>query len=112
MQKPKKKAKAKGAAAKAVEVPRDSFFRTFFRNLGAEFDVPTDVEDEEDSDDDEEEGDKMEALLDGDVEIAEALRDTIIPHAVRFYTHEAGDEEDSDDEDSDDEEEDDSEEEE
>ena len=41
LQKPKKK-KSKGAA-KPVEVPRASFFRTFFRNLGAGFDEPTDV---------------------------------------------------------------------
>jgi nucleosome assembly protein 1-like 1 len=108
LQKPKKK-KSKGAA-KPVEVPRASFFRTFFRNLGAGFDEPTDVEDEEDSDDDEERG--MEQLLDADVEIAEALRDTILPHAVRFYTHEAGNDEDEDEDDEDeDEDEDDSEEE-
>jgi len=90
----KKKAKAKG---KAKEVARPSFFR-FFKSLGPQFDMPTDVEDEEDEDDEEEEiEDKLERLMDEDGEAAEGLRDSVIPHAVRYFTHEAGEDEESDD---------------
>jgi nucleosome assembly protein 1-like 1 len=100
----KKKAKAK---AKAKEVARASFFR-FFRDLGPQFDIPSDVEDEDsDEDDEEEDEDKLERLMDEDGDAAEGLRDNIIPHAVRYYTHEAGAEIESDDEDEDDDDEDD-----
>jgi nucleosome assembly protein 1-like 1 len=100
----KKKAKAKAAADKFVA--RASFFR-YFKSLGDGFEIPTDVEsddeDEEESDDEdsqEEAEDKMDRLLNEDGDNAETLRDTIIPHAVRYYTHEAGsDDEDEDDDD-------------
>jgi nucleosome assembly protein 1-like 1 len=72
----KKKAKAKN---KVEEVPRPSFFRHFFKNLGPDAELPTDLEDEEDDDDDDEEFDKMEMYIQDDVEYGEALRDQIIP---------------------------------
>merc|ERR1712224_847050 len=81
-----------------------------------EDDLPTDIDDEGDEDDDEME-DKMDMYIQEDYETAEALRDQIIPHAVRYYTGEAvpdddseddEDDEDDDDDDDDDDDEDDS----
>jgi nucleosome assembly protein 1-like 1 len=104
----KKKAKAK---AKMEEKPRASFFRTFFRNLGDEFELPTDEEDEDEEDEDDEDFDLMEMYIQDDVEWSESLRDHIVQHAVRYYTGEAcpagdddDDEDDDEDEDEDDEE--------
>jgi len=100
----KKKAKAKN---KMVESPRPSFFRQFFRNLGEGAELPTDCEKDDEDDDEEEEFDVMDMYIQDDVEIAEALRDHIIPHAVRYYTGEACEQDSDDDEDDEDDEDDD-----
>lgn len=98
----------KGAGRKRTkakrEVPRKSFFRTFFRDLGPDEDVPE--EEMEDLEEDEDAlADLMDDLIDEDYEAALCLREQIIPHAVRWYTGDAC--EDDDDEDDDDDEEDD-----
>eukprot|EP00928_Gymnodinium_smaydae_P029917 TRINITY_DN22392_c0_g1_i1.p1 TRINITY_DN22392_c0_g1~~TRINITY_DN22392_c0_g1_i1.p1 ORF type:complete len:358 (+),score=87.60 TRINITY_DN22392_c0_g1_i1:141-1214(+) len=69
------------------EVSRPSFFRTFFRNLGPDEEFP---EDEWDDDADEERcSHMMECLIDEDYDQGLALRERIIPHAVRWYSGEA-----------------------
>merc|ERR1719473_47254 len=95
------------AKAKVEEVPRPSFFRHFFKNLGEGFELPTDVEDEGEDDDDDEDFDKMDMYIQDDVEYAESLRDQIIPHAVRYYTGEANPDDDEDDDEDDDDDDDD-----
>jgi len=128
-----KKAKGGGAKknkqkAKEKEEPRDSFFRSVFRNLRRDMPMPSDVNLEEaramgmggdDSDDDDEA--MMGLLMENDYEIGCSIRDQLIPFAVRWYTGEAvqddgldddsdeDDEEDFDDEDEDDDDEDESE---
>lgn len=93
-----KKSKDKGrkkTKTRREEVPRPSFFRVFFRNLGPDDEIP-----EEELEEQEEEDDYnalMECLLADDFEQALTLRDSIIPHAVRWYTGEACDEDDEDD---------------
>merc|ERR1712136_455670 len=93
-----KKSKDKGrkkTKTRREEVPRPSFFRVFFRNLGPDDEIP-----EEELEEQEEEDDYnalMECLLADDFEQALTLRDSIIPHAVHWYTGEACDEDDEDD---------------
>lgn len=113
--------KVKGGGAKKAkqkkekEEPRDSIFRHFFRTLKPDMSVPDDVNLDDvggmcDEDDDDE--GIMEMLMDNDHEVGMALRDQIIPFAVRWYTGEAApDDDDDDDEDdeSDDEDDDDEE---
>lgn len=70
---------------KKEEVPRLSFFRTFFRQLGPDQAIP----DEEMDDSDADSVDLMEVLMDEDVEQALHLRGAVIPHAIRWYTGEA-----------------------
>jgi nucleosome assembly protein 1-like 1 len=94
----KKKAKAKAKAE--VVAARASFFRAFFRNLGDDCDLPTDVEDSDSDEEEEDDEDKLERFLDRDTEMAEAIKEHVLPHAVRYFTHEAGDDE-SDEEDED-----------
>lgn len=81
----------RAARARKEEVPRDSFFRTCFRSLGADEDIP-----EEELEDSEPDGgiDLMACLLVEDYQRGMALRDYIIPHAVRWYTGEACDDDD------------------
>lgn len=100
--------KVKGGGAKKAkqkkekEEPRDSVFRHFFRTLKPDMALPDDVNlddmggmcDEED-----EEGGIVEMLMDNDHEVGMALRDQIIPFAVRWYTGEAAPDDDDDDED-------------
>lgn len=94
-----KKQKQKG---KETQEPRDSFFRNVFRNLKAGDPVPDDVNDEEarqmmdDEDDDDE---MMNMLMENDHEIGMAIRDQLIPFAVRWYTGEAAPEQDDDEDD-------------
>jgi len=109
--------KVKGGGAKKAkqkkekEEPRDSFFRLFFRTLKEGDDMPPDImqmmlgerEDDEDEDDDE----LLEEFMDNDHEIGMAVKDQIIPFAVRWFTGEAAPEGDDDDDDEDSEEEDD-----
>merc|ERR1712137_190040 len=112
--------KKKCGGKKKTEVKeevRKSFFRYFFKNLKPGEDLPEDIPDdvmgEDDSDGDP--GQLMEMLMENDHESGMALRDQIIPYAVRWYTGEAvmemdddddEDESEEDDEDDDDEEED------
>lgn len=75
----------RSAKPKREEVPRPSFFRRFFRNLGGDAAIP----EEELEDDEEDSEDLMSYLIDDDVEQARALLDHLIPRAVRWYTGEA-----------------------
>jgi len=128
-----KKAKGGGAKknkqkTKEKEEPRDSFFRSIFRNLRPDMPMPADVNLEEaramgmggdDSDDDDQA--MMGLLMENDYEIGCSIRDQLIPFAVRWYTGEArqedgfgddsdeDDDEDSEDEDDDDDDDDESE---
>lgn len=100
--------KVKGGGAKKAkqkkekEEPRDSIFRHFFRTLKPDMPVPDDVNLDEmggmcDEDDDDE--GIVEMLMENDHEVGMALRDQIIPFAVRWYTGEAAPDDDDDDED-------------
>ncbi len=98
-------AKKKKAATKAE--PRPSFFR-YFRDLDADH-LPSEMEEEDEEDDDEEhdEMDQLQMFMQDDWERAAALKDLIIPRAVRWFTGEAveidyEEEESDDDEDDDD----------
>eukprot|EP00747_Dinoflagellata_sp_TGD_P209495 gnl/TRDRNA2_/TRDRNA2_82887_c0_seq2.p1 gnl/TRDRNA2_/TRDRNA2_82887_c0~~gnl/TRDRNA2_/TRDRNA2_82887_c0_seq2.p1 ORF type:complete len:366 (+),score=147.24 gnl/TRDRNA2_/TRDRNA2_82887_c0_seq2:54-1151(+) len=102
-------AKKAAKKAKGKEEPRDSFFRGFFRKLKAGEALPDDVNLDEarqlvDDDDDDE---LMGLLMENDHEIGAAIRDQLIPFAVRWYTGECAPEDDIDDDDEDDEEDDD-----
>lgn len=66
------------------EVPRASFFRTCFRNLGPDEEIP-----EEELEADDGSADVMDCLVEDDFEQGLALRDHLVPHAVRWYTGEA-----------------------
>jgi len=101
--KTQKKKKCGGKKKTQVtEEIRKSFFRYFFKNLKPGADLPDDIPDDM-MDDDESDGDSgqlMEMLIENDHESGVALRDHIIPFAVRWYTGEAVmDDEDEDDED-------------
>lgn len=113
-----KKGKAKAKATPVEDEPVDCFFRHFFQNRGEDCELPAGYE----LDEDEEEEDAMDTLLEEDHECGEALRLFILPHAIRYFTGEAceeeseeeseeGSEEDEDDEDDDEDDEDDDEEE-
>mmetsp|Transcript_104544 Transcript_104544/g.207602 ORF Transcript_104544/g.207602 Transcript_104544/m.207602 type:complete len:329 (+) Transcript_104544:75-1061(+) len=102
--------KVKGGGAKKAkqkkekEEARPSFFRDFFRQLEADMEPTEDMVEQAksmcefgDEDDDEDELDMdaiIETLMENDYEIGCALRDNIIPFAVRWYTGEARPEED------------------
>lgn len=90
--------KAKSSARRRTrprkeEVWRPSFFRSCFRNLGPDEVVPE--EEIEDSDMDNC-MDLMDCLMEDDFEQGLALRDYIIPHAIRWYTGEACEDEEED----------------
>jgi len=121
----KKKKKTGGGAKKAsqkkeAKEPRSSFFRCFFLSCRKEGGrLPEGIDAEmlamqcmEDEDDEPEEEALLELFMENDHEVGMALRETIIPFAVRWYTGEArgeereeddDDEGDEDDEDDDDE---------
>ena len=109
------KKKSGGGARKkkaAKEEPRPSFFR-FFRTID-EDNLPSELGDYEDEDEDEDEDDMgdhtmdhLQMIMQDDWESAVALKDLIIPRAIRWYTGEAVDEVLDDDEDDDDDDEDD-----
>ncbi|CAK0843406.1 unnamed protein product [Prorocentrum cordatum] len=94
----KEKQKAKGGK----EEPRNSFFRVFFKSFKEDGPVPDDIDleamglGEEDDDDDQQ---IMEMIMDNDHDMGCAVRDNIIPYAVRWYTGEAAPDMDDDDED-------------
>jgi len=106
--------KVKGGGAKKAkqkqekEQARPSFFRLFFRSLAPGMELTSDLIGDEDADDEEVE-EMLEYIMDADHDIGMAIRDQIIPFAVRFYTGEAipegmldGDDEDDEDDDEDD----------
>jgi len=111
-----KKQKKKG---QEKEEPRPSFFRDFFRNLKPGMEMPEDAKAQlagmmDGEDDDPEADEEMLAyIMDNDYEVGCALRDNLIPFAIRWYTGEAApdfergedDDEDSEEEDLDDDEE-------
>jgi nucleosome assembly protein 1-like 1 len=104
--------KAKQANKEKIE-PRSSFFRHFFRNLKEGGPLPDDIDPEEmrgmceDSDDEGDEEQIISFMMENDHEAGCALRDNIIPFAIRWYTGEAAPEEDDDDDEGDEEEDDD-----
>jgi nucleosome assembly protein 1-like 1 len=91
--------KAKQKAAKATEEPRDSIFRHFFRNMEEGMTIPEDVNLEFDEDEVDDEDEVINMMMENDYEIGEAIKDQIIPFAVRWYTGEAAPEDEDDDED-------------
>jgi len=95
-----KKAKQKG---KEKEEPRDSFFRNVFRHLTPDMPVPEDAPRDDDYDEEDDE-DMIDMLMENDYEIGCAIKEQLIPYAVRWYTGEAAPDDYSDDEDEDDEE--------
>jgi len=110
----KNKKKGGGAKKKAQkkekEEPRDSFFRSFFRNLKCDGEIPDDINTAEARDlcEDEDSNEQMMALLmENDYEIGSAIADQIIPFGVRWYTGEASPDDMDDDDDSDDDDDDD-----
>lgn len=100
-------ARKKKSAAK--EEPRPSFFR-FFRTID-EDNLPSELGDYEEEEDEDEMGDQtmdhLQMIMQDDWESAVALKDLIIPRAIRWYTGEAvdvmeGSDEDDDEDDDDD----------
>ncbi|CAK0855945.1 unnamed protein product [Prorocentrum cordatum] len=83
----KEKQKAKGGK----EEPRNSFFRVFFKSLKEDGPVPDDIDLEAMGlgDDDEDYEQVMEMIMGNDHDMGCAVRDNIIPYAVRWYTGEA-----------------------
>lgn len=106
VKKPKGGGAKKAKQRKEKEEPRPSFFRDFFRNLSPEMTLPEDAKEQarilvNEDDEEEEEDDEtlLSYLMDADHEIGIALRDNIIPYAVRWYTGEAAPDMGKDDED-------------
>jgi len=112
--------KVKGGGAKKSkqkkekEQARPSFFRDFLRSLHPGMKLTEDmldqarqICDDEEEDEEEEDGEEIvEMLMENDYEVGCALRDNIVPFAVRWYTGEAApDDDDSEDEEEEDEEE-------
>lgn len=101
------KGKKNNRQSKEKEEPRPSFFRSFFRNMKKGQPLPDDMDAHEiemqmglDESDEELDEDKIaELVMDRDYESAEALRDNVIPFAVRWYTGEAAPADSDDDED-------------
>lgn len=85
--------------------PVSSFFREFMWNLGEEHPTPEDLEggvEAEDSDDeDEDEEEAVARVMEEDYDTAVTIRDHFIQHAMRYYTGEMCEEEDSDEEEED-----------
>jgi len=122
--------KVKGGGAKKAkqkkekEQPRPSFFRDFFRTLSPQMPLAEDARQRalciaeaegQEAEDIEEEEELVAYLMESDHDLGTALRDNIIPFAVRWYTGEAtpdmcfgdDDDDDEDEEEEDDDEEDD-----
>jgi len=102
----KRNAKAKN---KEKTEARPSFFRSFFRSLKEGDPLPEGIDSEElkqlceDSDEEAEDDEGLVAmLLENDHEQGTAVRDNIVPWAVRWYTGEACPDDDLDDDDDDD----------
>jgi nucleosome assembly protein 1-like 1 len=106
------KKKSGGGARKkkaAKEEPRPSFFR-FYRTID-EDNLPSELgdyeEDEEEDDMEDHTMDHLQMIMQDDWESAVALKDLVVPRAIRWYTGEAVDEEVEDDEEDDDDDDDD-----
>eukprot|EP00448_Togula_jolla_P010715 CAMPEP_0170605676 /NCGR_PEP_ID=MMETSP0224-20130122/20100_1 /TAXON_ID=285029 /ORGANISM="Togula jolla, Strain CCCM 725" /LENGTH=301 /DNA_ID=CAMNT_0010930695 /DNA_START=33 /DNA_END=938 /DNA_ORIENTATION=- len=93
----RKKVKGGGAkkakASKEKEEPRESFFRIFFKDLRRDMPMPEDIPISDGGSDEEDEEELMMELMDSDYEAGCAMRDEIIPYAIRWYTGEAAPEE-------------------
>jgi len=102
--KPKGGGAKKAKQKKEKEEPRPSFFRDFFRNLAPGSPLPEDAKQQAmmiadgEADDDDGDEELMAFLMEADHEIGSALRDNVIPFAVRWYTGEAAPDMDFDDE--------------
>eukprot|EP00927_Polykrikos_kofoidii_P057617 TRINITY_DN51779_c0_g1_i1.p1 TRINITY_DN51779_c0_g1~~TRINITY_DN51779_c0_g1_i1.p1 ORF type:complete len:330 (-),score=79.45 TRINITY_DN51779_c0_g1_i1:61-1050(-) len=103
VEKVQKKVKGGGAKKnkqkKEKDTPRDSFFRKFFRNLKSEEPLPEDLmqillQGAEIEDLDDEDMDIGDEFMSNDSELASALKDQVIPFAIRWYTGEASPEDD------------------
>jgi len=84
----------KTKASKAQEEPRPSFFRGFFRSMKQGDPLPDDIDPHEidmhyGGGSDMNEENLVEVILDNDYEVGQALKDQVVPFAVRFYTGEA-----------------------
>lgn len=98
---------AKKKKQKETEEPRDSFFRSTFRNLKVGDDIPEDIASEEMMGQFDDEDEFVQEYLDNQMEIFRMVKDNLIPHAVYVYTGQAfPSEDDDDDEDEESEEED------
>mmetsp|Transcript_85169 Transcript_85169/g.238564 ORF Transcript_85169/g.238564 Transcript_85169/m.238564 type:complete len:332 (+) Transcript_85169:63-1058(+) len=101
---------AKKAKQKAKVSARPSFFREFFRSLGPGCELSEDAVEalEESGIGDIDDPLSLQFLMSGDLERGNAIRENIVPFAVRWYTGEAipegygHDDDDDDDEDDDD----------
>lgn len=82
----KSRRQARPAKPRKEELPRPSFFRRCFRNLGPDQEIP---EEELEDSDVEDSLDLMDCLMDEDFEQGLAIRDHLVLHAVRWYTGEA-----------------------
>lgn len=87
--------KAKQKQKETVE-PRPSLFRSFFRSLKKDEEFPEDLVDMEEDESDLDPEEMVEAFLEQQYDMGVALRDQIIPFAVRWYTGEAAPEDDDD----------------
>lgn len=87
--------KAKQKQKEMVE-PRPSLFRSFFRSLKKDEEFPDDLVDMEDDESEMDPEEMLESFLEQQYDMGCALRDQIIPFAVRWYTGEAAPEEDDD----------------
>jgi len=106
----KKGGKKASGKVKEEDTWRTSIFRSWFRNLKNTEELPKDLAKlmlEGVDEDEEEDADFMQEYMDNDHEVGTAVRDELIPFAVRWYTGEASPSDDEDDEDEESEEEDD-----
>jgi len=101
-----KKAKQKG---KTTTEPRHSFFRFFFQSMEEGGEFPSELEGFLEDEDDDDGDEKLSDLMEQDHDIADRIKNNLIPYAVRWYTGEARPESDDewDDEDEESEEDDD-----
>lgn len=84
----------KQRSAKQAHEDRPSLFRNFFRTIKESSPLPRDMDLQElamelGAEDDADEKDLVAALMNADYVCGSAIRDQVIPHAVRWYTGEA-----------------------
>jgi len=95
----KKKGRKGKPVSTTVQRKRASFFRWFFRMIEPDMEL-SDEENEDDEDDesdysDEEEEDATGMRMHEVYDVAVEIRDSVIPHAIRYYTGEAIEEDDA-----------------